>query len=91
MLGRMAARAERITVGTAPSLLTTAEGDHSSGSAALIKAIGTGVVIGGPNVTATTGYPLDQGETVGADLKSDAIYGIVASGTAVVAVLRVGV
>lgn len=78
-------------MGTTPTLLTTAEGDHSPGSAVLIKAIDAGVVVGGPDVAVSSGYPLDQGEVIGADLKSDPIYGIVATGTSVVAVLRVGV
>lgn len=90
MLGRMAARAERITVGTTPTLLTTAESDHSAGSSALIKAITVGIEIGGPDVAVGSGYPLDQGEAVGADLASDKIYGRVASGTGTVAILRTG-
>lgn len=87
----MAARAERITVGTDPVLLTTGGDGVSPGSAALIKALGAGLVVGGPEVTATTGYPLDQGEPVPADLRGDRLYGVTASGTVVVAVLRLGV
>jgi hypothetical protein len=87
----MAVRGERFTVGVTPTLLTTAEGDHTAGSSALVKATSANVVLGGPDVTATTGYPLDLGETVGIDLLGDTLYGIVASGTGTVVVLRAGV
>lgn len=87
----MAALGVRITVGTVPTLLTQAETDHSPGSAVLLKALTAGVVIGGPTVTAASGYPLDQGEIVGADLRGDLIYGVVASGTGTIAALRTGV
>lgn len=87
----MAARAERITVDTTARLLTTGDDGHKPGSAALIKPLGGGLVVGGPDVTATTGYPLDANEPLPADLEGDKLYGVIATGTVVVAVLRLGV
>ncbi len=49
------------------------------------------VYIGGPGVTTGTGFPLDPGDSVSVDLSAkESLYGIVASGTAAVAVLQSG-
>lgn len=88
------ARHERITVGTTPTLLTSAEGDPTAGSSFLIKNIGTQTIyVGDETVTTADGYPLGVGEFISADLRGrrDDLYGRVATTTNEVRVLRTGV
>lgn len=86
----MAASAQ-VTVTTSATLLTAADAtDTTSGNSLAFKNTGAVTVyLGGAGVTTSTGYPLAAGDQIGGDASpGEDFYGVVASGTCVVAVLR---
>jgi hypothetical protein len=89
----VAVRATRVTVGTSPTALTGSTTDYHTGQSALIRNRGSvAVFIGDGSVTTSTGFQLDAGEAIPADLfEGETPYGIVASSTAVCHVLETGV
>lgn len=86
----MAVVAAQVNVGTTATLLSADEG--RDGSSVLVQApSGVTLYVGGSGVTTTTGFPVPPGQTLSVDLPSfDAIYGVLASGSATASVLRVG-
>lgn len=78
--------AAQVTVTDSATSIVTAD-RH----AVTVKNLGTvPVYVGAATVTTSTGYPVNPGESLAADIYSaSALYGIVASGTCAVAVLRV--
>lgn len=92
----MAVKTRAVTVGTTATRL---DGDadqadrHAGESFAFYNSSGVTVYIGGADVTSTNGAPVAASSwSPGFDLASDdAIYGIVATGTAAVRVLESGV
>jgi hypothetical protein len=99
----MAVSATRVTVGTSPTRLdATAESDKVSGLDTP-RGDGQGVIVsnldasatvylGGAEVSTGAGFALAAGASLTVDLRpGDALYGVVASGTAVCGVLQSGV
>ena len=93
-------KAEPITVGTTPTIIMGANaagtaagsGSVSYPTAGLIR-IPTGsvtVYLGGSQVTTSDGCPFVAGEDVEVDLVNEILYGVVASGSQTVYVLRRG-
>lgn len=93
-------KSEVITVGTTPTIVMGANaagtgagsGSVSYPTAGLIR-IPTGsvtVYFGGSQVTTSTGCPFVAGEDVEVDLVNEILYGVVASGSQSVYVLRRG-
>ena len=84
------ARATAVTVGTSPTLLTADSPSVAVQAYAIVNVSAVTVWIGGSDITVTAGYPIPAGESLGADLRNmtDELYGIVASGTAELRVLR---
>lgn len=82
----------QITVTTAATLLTSAVDSRDKGGIAITNRGSAAVYVGGPGVTTSTGYKLDAGESVAIDTDSpgDVAYGVVATGTETVHVLRAG-
>lgn len=83
-----------VTVTTAATLLTTGvETDGRAGRSIAVRNNGlSSVFLGGPTVTAVTGWELLPDEEISFDLgKLDVLYGIVASGTVAVKILQVGI
>lgn len=76
---------KRVTVGTSPTLLVR------NSSAVVLRNLGSVEVnLGSPSVAAGEAFPLQPGEFLRYDFrdgKTGEVYGVVASGTAVVAVL----
>lgn len=90
----MAVSAASVTVATTATVLTSAESDDRAGFSVLVKvpAEGATVYLGGSGVTTGAGYPLAEGEAMAFDLSpGESLFGIVASGTQAVNVLRSGV
>jgi hypothetical protein len=91
----MAIDSRAVSVATTATRLDTAsESDSVSGSAVALNNNGSATVyIGDSDVTTATGFPLAAGASISFNLDgpSDALYGIVASGTVEVRVLEVGV
>jgi hypothetical protein len=91
----MAVVAASVTVATTATLLSaSSETDHASGQSVMVKVPtgGATVYIGGSGVTSAAGFPVAAGEATAFDLSpEDALYGITASGTQAVNVLRTGV
>lgn len=90
----MAVTSAQVTVGTSATALSAAETDSRSGEQLrLLNSDATNAVFIGPaGVTTATGYKLLAGATIGA-IELDAgetLYGVVAAGTVVVHVLRLG-
>lgn len=85
----MPVAAERVTVAdTATEII---EADIDGASYAVSNRDADSVFLGGDDVTDTTGYELGAGESLGVRLdQGDVLYGVTASGTARVDVLRVG-
>lgn len=94
----------RVTVTTVATRLdVTAEADYAAGAPAFVRTYGQAMVVrnrdtsnsvylGGPTVTAATGFELAAGESMSLDLaNNDALYGITASGTVPCHVLQTGV
>jgi hypothetical protein len=87
----MAVQATQLAVGTAPVKLS-ADG-AGDGSSVLVQApAGAILYLGGADVNATTkGFPVAAGGQLSVDLPSfEELYGVLASGTGTVTVLRVG-
>lgn len=89
----MAINASRVTVGTTATALATESASSGTGSSGLFLLYNRGTVsvfIGGSGVTTTAGFEVDAGETVSAleVALGETLYGIVASGTCRVDVLR---
>ena len=96
----MAIDARAVTVETTATRLDTAdETDSVAGSAVAVYNNGSVTVyVGDSGVTTSNGFPLAAGssmsfeiDTEPGDLPGDALYGIVASGTAEVRVLELGI
>lgn len=78
----MAVASSTVSVGTTATRLDPDAGVGPSGSFAVRNAGTATIYLGGPNVTTSSGLPLDVGQTFTADLAPlDALYGIAASGT----------
>jgi hypothetical protein len=86
---------ERVSVGTEATVLGNADRDRDGFTVNVQNPTGSGatVFVGGADVTtADYGYSLAAGSEVAVELlKGEALYGIVASGTLTVNVLRIGV
>lgn len=90
----MAVQGARVTVGTAPTLLSGTPGDSVSGSRVTVRnASGTTAVdLGGPAVAAGAGYELAAGGVASFALDAgEGLYAVVGLGDAPVHVLRTGV
>lgn len=89
----MAVASTQVPVGTAPVELSAPSADHVGGSSVAIQApVAAVLYVGGPAVTAATGWPIAAGQTLAMDLGTqDRLYGVLASGTGTAYVLRVGV
>lgn len=90
----MAVSSAQVTVGTTATLLTAVEADTQAGSTLVItNASAVAVFIGPATVTTTTGLSLAAGATLPRfELNAgESVYGVVATGTAAVHVLRTGV
>lgn len=88
----MAVRAAQVQVGTSPVELTAAPTDWITGSALLVQAPASATLfVGGDDVTAQTGYPLTAGQVLSIDLDDrERLFGVLASGSGTVYVLRSG-
>lgn len=83
-----------VTVTTSPTLLSpsSTSDDAASGYSMVMKNSGSAIVYLGGSGVDTTGFPLAPGDQLGGEYeRTDSVYGVVASGTSVVNVLRVGV
>jgi hypothetical protein len=95
----MSVKHETLTVGTTPTALTTNRPDTSGNNYEVARSVvisnegAVSVFIGGAGVTSTDyGFRLSAGATLAFDLiRSDSPMAVVASGTAVVRVLHLGV
>lgn len=89
----MAVTSAQVSVTTTATLLSAVESDDRSGSSLLASNQGAVTVyLGSDSVTTGAGFPLAAGSSMSVDLQpGESLYGIVASGTCTVAVLRVGV
>lgn len=91
----MAIDHERVSVGTTATALADAGRDRDGFTVNVQNPTGSGatVYVGGSDVSTTDyGYALAAGTEVAVELlKGEALYGIVASGTLTVNVLRIGV
>lgn len=92
----MAVQAERVTVGTTATKLSATAAVSGASSGLIVVAQATGTLVLGPaGVTASNGcrVPVAAGTIVAVDLDLgwEELYGVVASGTLQVDVLRVGV
>lgn len=90
----MAVLAASVTVATTATLLTgTDSGGVTSGQSILVKVPtgGATVYLGSSAVTTTVGFPVAAGEAYAFDLgANETLYGVVATGTQAVNVLRAG-
>jgi len=87
----MAVVAAQVSVGTAAVRLSL--DSDSGGTSVLVQApAGATLFVGGPAVTAAVGFPVAAGSTLAVDLPNvaDELWGVLASGSGVAAVLRVG-
>lgn len=91
----MAIKTARVTVGTSATNLTPSPdaGGSAWAQSVMIRnsSDATSLLVGGSDVTASTGFEVPPGETFTADLEADALFGVVASGSVVVHVLQSGV
>lgn len=90
----MTVLAASVTVAATATLLSSGTDDNAYGHSVLLKVPtgGATVFLGGAGVTAAAGFPAAAGEPYTFDLApGDALYGIVASGSQAVNVLRTGV
>lgn len=87
----MAVAATRVTVATTGGGTEIYTNDNGPTVDVNVRNRGAvAVYIGAPNLTTSTGYQLDPGEAVGMELQQgDELYGITASSTCVVHVLKV--
>ncbi len=88
----MAVEPARVTIGTAAVLLSGgSDRDDVSGHSVLVRP-SAAIRVGGPAVTAADGYELPGGAEYAFDLgPRDFLFGVVATGTVAVDVLRMGV
>lgn len=88
----MTVRSERVTVGTTPVALVGTDSDYLPGQSIAIRApAGATLYVGGADVTAGNGWPLDAGTRESYDLGAgEVLFGVLASGEGSVAVLRIG-
>ncbi len=87
----MAIKAEVVSVATTATLICSGGGSVADKRSAIVKnpSGGATVYLGGAGVTTATGFPLAAGESVSVDtIASDDLYGIVASLTQNVNLLR---
>jgi hypothetical protein len=93
----MAVVGAQVSVGVAATLLTAVEADAISGSAVTVRVPsgGSTVYLGGATVDdtgANAGFAVASGEALSIDLDpGESLYGVVASGSQTVHVLRSGV
>ncbi len=89
----MTIRTNRLTVGAAAAVeLTGADDDYRGGSSIDVHVITGTLYVGGPGVTAANGRPVPAGGSYALDLNGEErLFGVTATGTADVAVLRAGV
>jgi hypothetical protein len=90
----MAITAASVSVGTTAVLLSAGEGDAQVGSsvAVAVPSGGSTVYLGDNTVTSAAGFPLAAGSSFSVDLnQGESLYGVTASGTQAVNVLRQGV
>lgn len=92
----MAVQSETMTVGDEPVRLTATADDANPGQSVMVKNLDADatVMLGGPDVSWSTGWPLGPFEVVSlSDLASqEVLYAVAADGSAVeVALLQVGV
>lgn len=81
----MSVYAERVTVGTSPTLLV---GNHGGGIS--IQAPAANIYLGGEAVTTSTGFLLSAGQIYSATLAArDYLFGVVASSTTPAHVLKI--
>lgn len=86
----MAVVAAQVTVGTTPVLLS--QDDDRGGSSLLLQAPAAATLyVGGPTVTAASGFPVPAGTSLSVDLPDyNQLFGVLATGSSPVAVMRVG-
>lgn len=89
----MAVKGRRVSVGSQPTKINSTTADQLSGSALVMTNRGAvAMFLGGATVTVTTGYELPSGQGLTFQLdEGEALYGIVAAGTAEAHVLERGV
>lgn len=84
---------QRISVGTTPTIIldgTNSAANYPISAIILNPTGGIEVDLGGAGVTTATGFALIATASVQVDIVNEILYGIVASGTQVVHVLRRG-
>jgi hypothetical protein len=86
----MALQTAQITVGTsAPVELTVL--DYGRSSILISAPDASDLFVGGPAVTPATGFLVPAGSSLALELYGERLYGVLASGTGTVYVLRTGV
>lgn len=87
----MAVVAAQVSVGTTATLLS-ADADGGGASVLVQAPAGATLFVGGPGVTAGTGFGIAAGTSLSVDLPgpNDQLFGILTTGTGTAAVLRVG-
>lgn len=88
----MAIQSQQVSVGTTATRLDSVAFGSMTRESCIVRNRGSAAVfLGGSDVTTTNGLPLDPGEFFSADIQaSDALYGVVASGTVECRVMQVG-
>lgn len=91
----MSVSATRVTVGTTATPLfedTEGGGEDRMSFAVTVPTGGATLVLGGDDVTTANGFEVAPGATFSADVAArEVVYGIVASGTQEVQVIRIGI
>lgn len=91
----MTIAAQRIDVDTEATRLSSSDRGSTAGQSVLVRVpsdAATSVVVGGPGVTSSTGVALAAGESLEVALdRSEALYGVVATGSVTVQVLEQGI
>lgn len=90
----MAVGSAQVTVSTTAVKLSVAEADSRTGESVAITNTDASVTVyvGGAAVTASTGFPLLAGGSLSVDLDGgEALYGVTASGSVTVGVLRTSI
>lgn len=83
----------QITVTTTATPLFSSSNSRANGATAVTNRGATTVYLGGPTVTSAAGWQLDAGQTVSLNVDTgngDLLYGITASGSSTIHVLRAG-
>lgn len=89
----MAIKSARVTIGTAPTPLNSADVSGISGSGIAVKNLAAvEIFIGGADVTTANGFPVPAGGSFEIDFESanEIAYAVVSLGTAEVVVLAAG-